>query len=210
MRVTGDAILQASAEQVWQALLDPNVLVQAIPGCERLVATGPNSYDVTVTAGVASVKGTYSGSCELSDLTPHESLVMRVDASGAPGTVAARVDVGFADLGGGTTRLTYDADATVGGAVGGVGQRLLASVSRRMAGEFFGNVDAVMSGLPVVGAPTAPTAVGAPASGQVFTPPPKPIGAVGARKDLLAGIAIGAGLVLAGVVVGGLFGRRRG
>jgi carbon monoxide dehydrogenase subunit G len=213
MKVTGDAILQASAEEVWRALLDPNVLVQAIPGCERLVATGPHSYDVTVTAGVASVKGTYAGSCELSDLTPHESLVMRLDASGAPGTVAARVNVGFADLGGGTTRLTYDADATVGGAVGGVGQRLLASVSRRMAGEFFGNVDAVLSGLPVVGAPVAPTAAGAGApvaAGQVFTPPAKPASALGARQDLLTGIAIGAGLVLAGVVVGGLFGRRRG
>src|SRR5918997_6443190 len=100
---------------------------------------------MTVTAGVAAIKGTYSGSCVLSDLVPHESLVMRLDGAGAPGTVGATVQVRFAGQGD-TTTVSYDADAVVGGMVGGVGQRMLTSVSRRMAGEFFGNVDAAIAG----------------------------------------------------------------
>ncbi len=54
---------------MWDALLDPAVLVCTIPGCEQLEATGENAYAMTVTAGVASIKGTYTGSCLLSDLT---------------------------------------------------------------------------------------------------------------------------------------------
>src|SRR5690606_13010734 len=145
MKFTGENVLDAPVEQAWDALLDPQVLVRTIPGCERLEATGENAYSMTITAGVASIKGTYAGTCELSDLRPHESLVMRAAGSGAPGTVSADVTVGFADAGDGTTRLTYDADAVVGGMVGGVGQRMLTSVSKRMAGEFFGSVEDVLT-----------------------------------------------------------------
>ncbi|WP_299921924.1 carbon monoxide dehydrogenase subunit G [uncultured Nocardioides sp.] len=212
MKFTGENTLAAPVEQAWDALLDPAVLVRTIPGCERLEATGDNAYAMTVTAGVASIKGTYAGSCELTDLVEHESLVMKLDGAGAPGTIGATVNVRFVPEGA-TTKVSYDADATVGGMIGGVGQRMLTSVSRRMAGEFFGNVDAAIAGGPVAVAPTAAAPgeavpAGAPAAGQVFTAPAA-APAVASRQDFLTGVAVGAGLVVLGVVVGGIFGRRR-
>ena len=216
MKFTGDATLNAPVDKVWDALLDPSVLVRTIPGCERLEATGENAYAMTVTAGVAAIKGTYSGSCKLSDLQPHQSLVMKLQGAGAPGTIGADVSVGFADTGDGRTTITYDADAVVGGMVGGVGQRMLTSVSRRMAGEFFGNVDSAIAG-ELVGAAAGPDGAAAPAGAGpagsavaqpgVFVAPPKPSG-IGSQDDFVKGIAIGAGLVLLGVVVGSVFGRR--
>jgi carbon monoxide dehydrogenase subunit G len=212
MKIAGDNTVPFPVDRVWDALLDPQVLVSTIPGCERLETTGEHTYAMTVTAGVAAIKGTYAGTCSLSDLRPHESLVMRLQGAGAPGTVDATVDVRFEQVDGGTTRIAYEADATVGGMVGGVGQRMLGSVSKRMAGEFFGNVGTALGGgIPApaaVGVPGAAAAPAAAAAPGVFTAPPKPA-AVGARDDFLKGIAVGAGLVLAGVIVGGLFGRRR-
>jgi carbon monoxide dehydrogenase subunit G len=211
MKFTGDATLHAPVAKVWDALLDPAVLVATIPGCERLEATGENTYAMTVTAGVAAIKGTYAGSCELSDLREGTSLVMKLNGAGAPGTIGATVDVGFTDNGDGTTTVAYDADAVVGGMVGGVGQRMLTSVSRRMAGEFFGNVDGALTGAAPLAAAAAPggTAAGAASESApgVFVAPPK--ASAGPGDDFLKGILVGAGLVLAGVVVGGLFGRRR-
>ena len=219
MKVAGEAVLNAPIEKVWNALLDPQVLVRTIPGCERLESTGENAYAMTITAGVASIKGTYAGTCELSNLKPHESLVMKAAGSGAPGTVSADVAVGFSDQGDGTTRLTYDADAIVGGMVGGVGQRMLTSVSKRMAGEFFGSVEGVLNGTAPVEAggtaeavqPGEPATAAAP--GQTFTAPAMPgvyRDSTAARDEFVKGVVLGAGLVLAGVVVGGLFGRRHG
>lgn len=213
MKFTGENVLQAPVERVWDALLDPAVLVRTIPGCSKLEPTGENSYDMTVTAGVAAIKGTYAGTCRLHDLTPHESLQMDLQGAGAPGTIGAQVAVSFADAGDGTTRVSYEADAVVGGMVGGVGQRMLTSVSRKMAGEFFGNVGDVLSGAAPAAAPSAPAAVGAAepsAPGQtVFTPPAPAARAAGNQEDLLKGIAIGAGLVLVGVLAGAVLGRRR-
>lgn len=206
MKFTGENVLAAPVEQAWDALLDPAVLVRTIPGCERLEATGDNAYAMTVTAGVASIKGTYAGSCILTDLVEHESLVMKLDGAGAPGTIGATVNVRFAPEDG-STRVSYDADAVVGGMIGGVGQRMLTSVSRRMAAEFFGNVDAAIAGgAQAAPAPAATAEPGTPAptGGAVFTAPAK-VSPTGSRQEFLLGVAVGAGLVALGV----LLGRRR-
>jgi hypothetical protein len=50
--------------------------------------------------------------------------------------------------------------------------------------------------------------VAAPVAGHVFTAPPSAAG-VSSQADFVKGIAVGAGLVLLGVVAGSLFGRRR-
>ena len=204
MKISGTNVVEQPVEKVWDALLDPRVLVATIPGCERLVATGENAYDMTVTAGVAAIKGTYQGQCTLSDLRQHEGLTMRLSGAGAPGTIDATVAVTFASPSPGATEISYEADAVVGGMVGGVGQRMLTSVSKRMAGEFFGNVGKAIAGGPVAAPVAAPatTESGAP----VFTAPATP--AVSSQDDFLKGIAVGAGLVVLGVVVGRLFGRR--
>lgn len=220
MKIAGEATLVAPREKVWDALLDPRVLVATIPGCERLEQTDENSYSMTVTAGVAAIRGTYSGTCRLTDLKPQESLVMHLQGAGAPGTIGAEVNVRFDDNGDGTTTLLYDADAIVGGMVGGVGQRMLTSVSRRMATEFFTNVEREITG---AAAHEAPVAAGAPAStttqkgtlapaeggaGAVFTAPARPAAAVD-QDSFLKGVAVGAGLVLLGALVGGAVSRRR-
>lgn len=206
MKIAGANVLPHPVDRVWDALLDPAVLVATIPGCSRLETTGEHTYAMTVTAGVAAIKGTYDGSCALSDLVERESLVMRLQGAGAPGTIDATVAVRFEDVPEGT-RVSYDADAVVGGMVGGVGQRMLGSVSKRMAGEFFGNVGETLTRPEVPGG----SPVGAPAEaatdvGAVYTAPPS---GISSQDDFLKGVMLGAGLVLLGVIAQGVFGRRR-
>lgn len=215
MKVSGSAQLAAPPEKVWDALLSPEVLVRTIPGCERLEATGENSYAMTVTAGVASIKGTYKGTVELANLNPHSSLTMRAEGAGAAGTIGVDVAVTFAPGEGETTDLTYEADAVVGGMIGGVGQRMLTSVSKRMAGEFFAAVNKILTGEAALvetgpAAPSAPvgaeTAATAPGTAEVYAQPGL---APRSGDDLMKGIAIGAAVALAGVVVGAVAARRR-
>jgi carbon monoxide dehydrogenase subunit G len=207
MKISGSNVVDQPVDKVWDAILDPRVLVATIPGCERLESTGEHQYAMTVTAGVAAIKGTYSGSCALSDLRDREGLVMRLQGAGAPGTVDATVDVRFTEVAPGRTEISYDADAVVGGMVGGVGQRMLSSVSKRMAGEFFGNVGQAISQPPSV-EPVETPAGQAPVQPGVFTAPAR-ASALSSKDDFLKGIAVGAGLVVLGVVIGGIFGRRR-
>ncbi|OUZ11590.1 carbon monoxide dehydrogenase [Aeromicrobium sp. PE09-221] len=218
MKVAGTATLDAGVEKVWDALLSPEVLVRTIPGCERLEETGENSYSAVITAGVASIKGTYKGAVQLSDLKPHESLRMHAEGSGAPGTISVDVDVRFEPAEDGKTQISYEADAIVGGMIGGVGQRMLTSVSKRMAKEFFGSVNKVLAGEPVGAAAAAPeaaaTAESQPAAATTTAAQPVAAGLVTAAPAaspdaFLKGVVTGAAIALLGVAVGAIAARRR-
>lgn len=211
MKVTGEAVLHAPVGEVWRALNDPSVLVQTIPGCERLESTGPDTYRMVVNAGVGSIKGTYAGEVALTDQREPNSFLMIASGSGAPGAVSTEVRVRLDDAGDGATRLTYDADAEIAGPVAGVGQRMLAGVAKKMAGDFFRSVDAHLTGATLgttVGRPPADgVATPGPASpAGVFVAPPR---AAGGPSEFVRGALVGAAIALAGVVVGGLLARRR-
>jgi len=205
MKVTGSAVLHAPRERVWSALQDPAVLVRTIPGCQQLEQVGPDTYRATVLAGVASIKGTYSGDVRLTDQAEPDSFVLHASGAGAPGTVNADVRVTLADADGGATQLDYDADAVVGGVIGGVGQRMIVGVAKKTAGEFFAAVDDVLTGReerilrePSVATGTAP---------EVFTAPSRQRALMSAAEMSSAAIT-GALIALAGVVLGWLITRR--
>ena len=52
---------------------------------------------------MAAIKGTYAGTCVLSDLSEPASLVMKLDGAGAPGTIGATVNVAFSPTSDDTT-----------------------------------------------------------------------------------------------------------
>ena len=207
MKVNGSAVLHAAPDAVYAALHDPTVLSGAIPGCEVLTALGDDRYAMTVTAGVASIKGTYDGEVTLTDVAPPGEFTMHAKGSGAPGTVDTTVRVTLAADGEGRTRLDYAADAAVGGMVGGVGQRMLGSVGTRMAGQFFGNVDDVLTGRrPATAAPVAAGAPGEPSlPGEVSTPWRRARGGVPSIGAFVAGAAV----ALVGVALGARLGHPR-
>ncbi|MQY02372.1 SRPBCC family protein [Actinomadura macrotermitis] len=195
MRVTGSASVAAPLPRVWDALRDPAVLARTIPGCRSLEPAGEDRYTMTVAAGVASVKGTYVGRVELTDPDPPTSFVLRARGQGGAGMVDATVRVRLSE-GPGATRVDYDADAVVGGMIGGVGQRVLGTVARRTAAEFFAAVERDLAGPAPQAAVPAAAPVPVPAAGPMVA---------GDR----AMAAVGGAVALAGVLVGYALGRRR-
>ncbi len=222
MKVTGTTTMDAPMEKVWEAFMNPDILVSTIPGCDRLEETGENQYLATVTAGVGSIKGSYQGKVALSNLKKHESLTLDAQAAGATGTIGVEVQVTFTDLDGEKTQIDYDADATVGGVIGGVGQRMLTSVSKRMAGEFFNNVNKILTGAKplastAAGAESSSAAKASPAGASRTAPmataplaaPNAGTGASSRQEDLFKGFLAGALATLLGVLVGAIAARRR-
>jgi uncharacterized protein len=211
MKVTGSATIAAPRDEVWKALNDPAVLVRTIPGVSRLEEIETDAYRMTIYAGVASIKGTYQGEVRLAEQEQPETFVLRATGTGAPGTVNADVRVRLAEEGT-STRIDYDADAVVGGMIGGVGQRVLGGVAKKTAGEFFSAVEDVLTGTAPAETPAAaPEEATAVATPRVFEAP-EPARGPGASvfgADL-RGVLVGAGIALLGALIGGwIAGRRR-
>lgn len=215
MQVNGSASVAAPLARVWDALQDPAVLARTIPGCRSLEETGPDTYRMTVTAGVASIQGTYVGRVELADPDPPHAFTLRAQGQGAPGTVDATVRVRLSD-GDGSTRVDYAAEAVVGGMIGGVGQRMLGGVAKRTAGEFFAAVERDLTApaapqgsepLAAAAAPHAPEpGTGRVYAGRAAAPPP---GGGPAAWPMAAAFVAGGAVALAGVALGHFLARRR-
>jgi len=211
MKISGEATLRAPVDQVYSALVDPAVLVRTIPGCRRLEQVGDDTYQATVLAGVGSIKGTFAGEVRLADRDAPRSFTLHASGAGGPGTVSAVARVSLSDVDGGGTLLRYDADATVGGMIGGVGQRMLTGVARRTAGEFFAAVDRAITTPDLVhaGDPSLhPVPIRGPLQapeGGVWTAPEPPVDLARQRmRDLLVGAVVGAVIALLGVLVGAI------
>jgi uncharacterized protein len=202
MKITGSHTVRAPKERVWHALQDPATLARVIPGCQQLEVTGDGQYAATVWAGVASIKGTYSGTVEIADVDEPDAYTLKAAGKGGPGTVSAEARISLTENGDGHTEVSFEADAIIGGPIAGVGQRVVVGAARKTAGEFFANVERELTGAPApaVAAPVAQPTAEAPAVGQVFagtTTPP----AVDMKTLLLAALA-GALIALAGVWLG--------
>jgi uncharacterized protein len=221
MKISGTSTLEAPVDQVWAAILDPAVLARCIPGCETLSAVGEDRYAMSVNAGVAAIKGTYAGEVSLADKVAPHSLTMRASGSGAPGTIDADVKVRLAPSAGGGTELSYDADASVGGAIGGVGQRMLAGVTKKMAGQFFTALDRDIAGEPLPAGVEVAGLDGAPAGARNGTASVQGVYAgrratadanaslsLDSGAGFAAGVLVGGLLALAGVALGARVGRR--
>jgi len=136
MKFEGSHDIPAPRQKAWDAFLDPELLRQAIPGCEKLEALGGDEYKATMKIGVGGVKGTFEGKVRIMDKNPPESYRMAVEGTGGPGFVRGETVITMADIPDGT-RVSYSADVQIGGLIASVGQRMLGGVSRMMADKFF-------------------------------------------------------------------------
>jgi carbon monoxide dehydrogenase subunit G len=147
MQMNDSQRIPASKETVWAALNDPQVLKQCIPGCQNLEMSSPTEMTATVVFRVGPVKATFGGKVTLTDLDPPNSYRISGEGSGgvagfAKGGAAVRLESESPDV----TILHYDVDAQIGGKLAQLGQRLIDSTARKLAGEFFAAFGAVVGG----------------------------------------------------------------
>ncbi len=137
MKMSDEIRIEASRERVFAALNDPEILRQAIPGCEQLERISETELTATVQAKVGPVKARFQGAVELSDINPPESYTISGKGKGgAAGFAEGTARVTLRDDDGGTI-LAYQVEANVGGKLAQIGARLIEGTSKKLAGEFF-------------------------------------------------------------------------
>jgi len=146
MDMQGSRQLAVTQQQAWDALNDPEVLKACIPGCEKVEPTGENQYALGLSVRVGPVAARFNGRIQLQDVVPPQTYTMAFEGQGgAAGFGKGSAKVNLAPLAEGIgCQLDYTAHAQVGGKIAQVGQRLVDSVAKSMAEEFFRRFDEEM------------------------------------------------------------------
>lgn len=145
MDLVGEKILALPCATVWQALNDPDILKQCLPGCESFTRTDAQSFEVVLTASVGPIKARFTGQLNLSDMNPPHGYTLNFSGSGGAagmGKGNAVVTLTAQDTG---TVLSYKVKAHVSGRLAQVGNRLIDGVAAKMAEEFFNKFIQVVS-----------------------------------------------------------------
>jgi len=155
MELTGRRVLPVDRAAAWRALNDPAVLCRAVPGCESLVPAGANEYVAVLAAAVGPVRARFRGKLRVEDIVEPASYTLRFEGDGgAAGFSKGVARVKLVDDPGGTA-LEYSVSSQVGGKIAQVGNRLVDSVARKLADEFFATLEAQLR--PETPAPPAAT-----------------------------------------------------
>lgn len=137
MEFSGEYRIPARQQQVWDALNDPAVLQACIAGCKQLEKISDTEFTAIVAAKVGPVSATFRGSVSLSDLDPPRSYTLTGQGQGGAAGFAkmsARVALKEEQN---DTLLTYTASAEIGGKLASVGSRLVQTVAKKNADDFF-------------------------------------------------------------------------
>ena len=163
MEMTGEQMIAAPLQRVWAALNDPDVLRRAIDGCESFERTSESSFAARVVTRIGPVRMGFGGAITLTDVDPPHGYTLVGEGSGAgAGFAKGQARVRLADIGG-STRLSYEVKADVGGKLAQIGARLIDQTARKQADDFFARFASVVAegGL----APSPAAAAGAWARG---------------------------------------------
>ncbi len=150
MDMTGERLIPAPRQKVWDALNDPEVLKACIPGCETLEKTADNELRATASVKIGPIGARFTGKVQLTDLAPPTSYRISGEGQGGvAGFAKGGANVSLKDQGD-DTLLTYVVNAQVGGKIAQLGARLIDATSKQMAGLFFDRFTAMVAPAPAM------------------------------------------------------------
>jgi uncharacterized protein len=144
MEMQGQRQLAVKQQEAWEALNDPAVLKQCVPGCDKLELMDDGRYAVGMSLKIGPVSAKFTGKIEMSNVNAPASYTLGFDGQGGVagfGKGVSQVKLTPNELG---TLLDYSVKAQVGGKIAQLGQRLIDGVAKSMADDFFARFDRVL------------------------------------------------------------------
>ena len=145
MKIKGQQTLTAPRRQVWEALLDPHVLAETLPGCQTFESIGENHYRIKLKLVLAAIQGLFEGTVLIQDIKSPESYKLHIEGTGRIGFVSGDGHFRLAKLGATETVVHYEGDVRIGGMIASVGQRLMDMTSKMMIRKFFSSLAKILS-----------------------------------------------------------------
>ncbi len=138
MELNGERTISASVPETWAALNDPETLKACVAGCESLERVGDDAFVAVVAMRIGPVSARFKGNLKLTNVQAPTSYTINFDGQGGvAGFGKGSADVSLAAIDPITTRLAYQARATVGGKMAQIGSRLIDAAAAKITDDFF-------------------------------------------------------------------------
>jgi hypothetical protein len=143
-------------------------VAQCVPGVEQLTVVTPDDIDVRLTQSIGPMTATFAATVKIVERVPEKLIAFTATGKtvrGAMGNVRATVTVQLEPVGDRTVVLV-EGDVALAGALGSVGQKVVAKQAGKVTAQFSRNLETALGG----GDLSRPAA--AAATGRRTTAPP--------------------------------------
>ncbi len=144
MKLSGSYQIKLEKQKVWEALNNPEILKQAIPGCEEFTKKSDTEFTATAKNKIGPFNASFTGDIQLKDIDAPNSYKITGSGNSPVGFASGEASVKLEEKEG-TTELIYSVEANVGGKIAQVGSRLIDMTAKKMADVFFGKFSEIIS-----------------------------------------------------------------
>ena len=144
MKLSGSYQIKLEKQKVWEALNNPEILKQAIPGCEEFIKKSDTEFTATAKNKIGPFNASFTGDIELKDIDAPNSYKITGSGNSPVGFASGEASVKLEEKEG-TTELIYSVEANVGSKIAQVGSRLIDMTAKKMADVFFGKFSEIIS-----------------------------------------------------------------
>ncbi len=137
----GTESIKAPLEKTFAALSDPQFMISTIPDLQSSKILDQNHFEAKFKVGISVVRGTVDMKFELRDKTGGNHAKLMGDGSGAGSKMHIESTLDLLPEGTGT-RMTWSADADLGGLMAGIGSQILKGQSEKQVAQIFSNIKA--------------------------------------------------------------------
>ena len=138
MKYQGKVSLQATAEAVWEVVLDIEQFADCMPGVQDLVKIDDRTFEGGMSAKVGPVSGDFRFTSQIVDAQEPVSLTAHVEGEDSLTKSTMTSDITMTlSPDGAATELAYMAEVNIKGRLGIVGDMILRATGAQVIEEFF-------------------------------------------------------------------------
>jgi carbon monoxide dehydrogenase subunit G len=136
MRIQGTYPIAAEPGEIWETMLEPQVLLATIPACAKAERVNDTAYQLTIVPRLGPLSATFNVELSLIDIQLPESYRMRAKGNGILGFAQGEASVRF-EPSQDKTVIHYDAGGSADGKIVRFGAKLLSGTAQSMLDGFF-------------------------------------------------------------------------
>lgn len=144
MKLNGTHKFKASSAQVFNAILNPEILKSSIPGCESIQFLDGNRIQANITTPFPGLRGPYGIVINIARTQAPNYLELQVQRTGRGGSINAVSQINIADEPDGSL-VSYNANADLEGPIAFANNPLGEGMTKNALGTFFKNLEKSIS-----------------------------------------------------------------
>ena len=140
MKLNGSHKFKASSTQVYNAILNPTILKECIPGCQSVEYIDANKIRANISTPLPGLKGPFGVIINIAQRQAPNNLLLQVQRQGNGGSINAQSNINILDEAEGSV-LKYDANADLSGPVAIANNPIGESFTKGSLASFFKSLD---------------------------------------------------------------------